>query len=99
MEVRISAKYLETVVIYNAKLYSPIEFQINLFSYYILGPLTFYNVTDKRFYVQGVASFGAPNCDYPNVYARVSAAYDWINCIINGDTKCHEKAYNAQNHR
>ena len=69
------------------------------FSSYTLGPLTFYNATDKRFYVQGVASFGAPNCDYPNVYARVSAAFDWINCIINGDTKCHEKAYNAQNDR
>ena len=41
----------------------------------ILGPLIEY---DGGPIVVGIASFGAEDCDYPNVYARVSAAVDWI---------------------
>jgi len=45
--------------------------------------------------VHGIASFGADNCDYPNVYARVSSVKDWIcglvdlcECVINARGNC-----------
>ena len=41
----------------------------------ILGPLI---ENDGGPVVVGIASFGAEACDYPNVYARVSAGLDWI---------------------
>ena len=66
---------------------------IDLYMKYLIifsGPLTSYDAKLDRYYVQGVASFGAPNCDYPNVYARVSSACQWIKCIINEKPNCHE---------
>merc|ERR1719384_1334689 len=40
------------------------------------SPLT--TTQGNKVYVHGIASFGADNCDYPNVYARVSVAKTWI---------------------
>ena len=62
---------------------------IKLNFHYFSGPLTSYDAKDNKYYIQGVASFGAPNCDYPNVYARVSAAECWIKCVIKEEKSCH----------
>ncbi|XP_047471148.1 venom protease-like isoform X1 [Penaeus chinensis] len=53
------------------------------------GPLNFFDVNTKRFYVVGLVAFGALDCgqtDIPGGYTRVGAFLDWINDTIISDT-------------
>nr|XP_027237486.1 CLIP domain-containing serine protease 2-like isoform X2 [Penaeus vannamei] len=53
------------------------------------GPLHYFDVNSKRFYVVGLVAFGATLCgqsDLPGGYTRVGAFLDWINDAIISDT-------------